>query len=573
MNAFKKLLLKYKISKTLIAIIILTLISFIIRLYNQPQIPYGFHRDEAGIAYSAYSILKTGKDEWGTTLPLHFKALGDYPPGIYNYLVSGSIFIFGLTEFAERFPAILIGALMIPISYIFIKKYFLDKKLALITSSLLVFTPWDIVQSRAGSEALTGLFFSLIGFILYKYWVNSKKKYHLFLTGIFYFLAIFSYNAIKLGLPLMQIILNYLLWKELDKRQKKISIFFNISLFVLVFFIVFSSSGTSMSFNNTSIFTNSSNTSFEVEFIREGIANVPIFITRIFSNKYVELVKSFIRNYFEYFSFSFLFDDLGFHKRYLVPKVGPLLLFNIPFIILGLIFFRDKFKNKRMYIFLILWILIAPLPAAITATDAPNLKRALFLFFPLTILTTQGIIYTIEYLNQYWHKILFTIFISVALLWNFGFFLKQYAIHTAYETVHHRSYGYKEVYEFTQNNKGDYSNVIFYEGIDTPHTYYLFYTKFPPTTYQQIPENEKRNLFSVNKKEVYLNEYIFRPGKCPDYSEILDNNLYVFNSGCLNETQLLSHVKVLKTVYTPDKLPIFVIVKYNENKELIKESI
>ena len=56
---------------------ILTLATFL-RLYRLKDNPAGFFCDEASIGYNAYSILTTGKDEWGQPWPLFFRAFGEY---------------------------------------------------------------------------------------------------------------------------------------------------------------------------------------------------------------------------------------------------------------------------------------------------------------------------------------------------------------------------------------------------------------------------------------------------------------------------------------------------------------
>jgi hypothetical protein len=38
-------------------------VGFLVRVIGQPTVPYGFHRDEAAIGYSAYSVLFTARDE------------------------------------------------------------------------------------------------------------------------------------------------------------------------------------------------------------------------------------------------------------------------------------------------------------------------------------------------------------------------------------------------------------------------------------------------------------------------------------------------------------------------------
>ena len=95
--------------QTLILIIILSL-SFILRIYQINSNPPGLTWDEASLGYNAYSILKTGKDEYGSFLPITLKSFGDYKPAVYAYLSLPFIAVLGLNELAVRLPSVLSSA-------------------------------------------------------------------------------------------------------------------------------------------------------------------------------------------------------------------------------------------------------------------------------------------------------------------------------------------------------------------------------------------------------------------------------------------------------------------------------
>jgi len=72
--------------------------------------------------YNAYSVLKTGRDEYGRFLPLTFESVGDFKNPFPIYSMIPSIAIFGLNEFSVRFPTALISTLSIPLFYFLFKK-------------------------------------------------------------------------------------------------------------------------------------------------------------------------------------------------------------------------------------------------------------------------------------------------------------------------------------------------------------------------------------------------------------------------------------------------------------------
>ena len=97
------------------------IIGSALRLINLGSVPQGFTWDEAALGYNAYSIIKTGRDEFGKFLPLIFKSFGDYKPGVYVYTAVPTIAVFGLSEFATRLPSALAGIMAIYSVYLLVK--------------------------------------------------------------------------------------------------------------------------------------------------------------------------------------------------------------------------------------------------------------------------------------------------------------------------------------------------------------------------------------------------------------------------------------------------------------------
>src|SRR3990167_8742234 len=76
-------------------IAILVLAGFL-RMYRLGDIPNGLYQDETAIGYNAYSILQTGKDEYGKTFPLYFQSFGDWKLPVYIYVTVPSVAFFGV---------------------------------------------------------------------------------------------------------------------------------------------------------------------------------------------------------------------------------------------------------------------------------------------------------------------------------------------------------------------------------------------------------------------------------------------------------------------------------------------
>src|SRR3989338_4260655 len=93
-----------KLRVSVLLTIVVVLGSFL-RLWQLGKNPPGFYSDEALYGYEAYSLLKTGRDQFGNFLPISIAGFGDYRPALYIYSTIPFIAIFGLTEFATRLPS------------------------------------------------------------------------------------------------------------------------------------------------------------------------------------------------------------------------------------------------------------------------------------------------------------------------------------------------------------------------------------------------------------------------------------------------------------------------------------
>ncbi len=162
-------------------------IAIIFRFYALGKIPLSLYWDEAAVGYNAYSILLTGKDEYGNLLPLLFRSFEDYKMPAYVYLTVIPVKLFGLTEFSIRFVSAFAGVIAVLLTYLLTRtlltQFFNSKILgeqsnaiALLASFLLAISPWHLQFSRTGFEAnvaltavLAGLYFFFKSFAHQKY--------------------------------------------------------------------------------------------------------------------------------------------------------------------------------------------------------------------------------------------------------------------------------------------------------------------------------------------------------------------------------------------------------------------
>ncbi len=105
------------LNKNIFFTFILVFLTLLLRLFLITKSPARLTHDEMSLGYNAYSVLKTGKDEWGHKLPLIFRAFGDYKLPAYIYSAIPFIATFGLNDFSVKLPSILSGILIVIFIY------------------------------------------------------------------------------------------------------------------------------------------------------------------------------------------------------------------------------------------------------------------------------------------------------------------------------------------------------------------------------------------------------------------------------------------------------------------------
>src|SRR3989304_8560257 len=109
-----------------IILIVCIFLSIFFNFYKQNDVPGCLNADEAAFGYNAYSILKTGRDEFGAFLPLRLQSFNDFKLPLYSYLSIPFIAFGGLDIFSTRLLNKLIGILFVPLVYLVV--YEISKK-------------------------------------------------------------------------------------------------------------------------------------------------------------------------------------------------------------------------------------------------------------------------------------------------------------------------------------------------------------------------------------------------------------------------------------------------------------
>ena len=546
-----------------IILFVILALAFALRVWGISTHPTGFTPDEASFGYDAYSLLKTGKDQWGSPWPLMLRSFGDFKLPLYAYLAMPSISIFGLNEFATRLPASLIGILAVFATYLLTKGMFGDERLGIIASALLAISPWHVPLSRGAFEAnLTVLFMTLGVWMFYKGITNKKW---LIGSAIAFGLNLFSYHSARLVTPIIIAALVFGYRRELNinnigsiKKYLSPLLLFLVFL-TIAFYGVFMGGGSRAAditiFNPTDKWMSVFDRRYEAVF-----AGLPIPLARIFSNKLVYLIDAFTNTYSTYLSPQFLFTlGPGEWTYGMVPGRGMLYLIELPFVLASL-WFSAKFglkKNKTLSLVLF-WILISIVPAALTKGPGYAANRAAVMMPAIQIFSAYGAMVIVKFLSSKVRGIFIGVYIMLFLV-SLIFFLEDYFFHQPSRGAEGMLFGRREALEFISQNEKDYKTILVSRSLSEPQIYVAFYNQWDPKSYQVETKDwlRYRDLglpFLDQLSEYRLGKYLFKNINYLDDSKIPG----VILVG--KPSEFPEYANPIKIIYYPNQSPSIYIV-------------
>ena len=460
-------------------------LAFALRFYEVTEIPPSLNWDEVSISYNSYSILKTGRDEWGQSFPLHFKAYGEYKLPAQVYLSIPGIWLFGLNELGIRITPVVYGTLTVLVTFFLGRALFQSTFVGFITALLLAVSPWHIQLTRASFESSLATFFVTLGMWLLVKGFRDQKWF--VISMIPFALSVFTYNAARIFTPLFLIIIFFIYRKTLIKFKKVVIlaiILFTIMLLPLTPFIL--SGERSARYKLVSI-TDDPGLIPRINENR-GASSFPYPLSRIIHNKVTYISFYFTKNYLAHFSPKFLFISGAPHKQHHVQNIGQLYLFQAPFLIIGMValfMLKQKFKGL-----LISWLFLAYIPVAATGDSIPHALRTLIAAPFYQLATAFGIYQVYLWLKGkefIWQRLAIILAVLILFILQFSGYLNNY--YKVYPLRYSRDwqYGYKQVVDFIGKHKDEYDLIVFTRHYGEPHMFTLFYLNYDPAKYQNDP--------------------------------------------------------------------------------------
>lgn len=414
-----------------IIFLVVILIAVVLRFYQLDKIPPGLIIDEASEGYNAFSILHTGRDRYGQSLPILFRSFGSFQAPLYTYLSVVPIYLWGNSIFSIHFVSALSGVVLVIITFILFANVKKRREIGLSASAafLVAVSPWAVFFSRIGTEASLGVtLFALSLLIFYL----SLSRFWLFPLASFALgLSTHAYYSERL-ISILFLIGFILLFRKSLLLKKKFLIL-GIILFTLTqipHLIIANSGALTRRLNQVEYFSNQffQSNSGSLRFVPLGR---PLFV-----------IREFLSQYLAYFSPKNLFFDPDPQAARSMPDLSVFYSWMIIPFIFGL---RSLVINRLSTIskMIILLVILAPIPASLTRDPFSSIRSIDFLW-GVTMIIALGVNYLLNFFSSIKFKAL--ILITIASLSFIQLYLSYFVL-LKYERSENYGFSYLELLE------------------------------------------------------------------------------------------------------------------------------
>ncbi|MEK7127693.1 MAG: glycosyltransferase family 39 protein, partial [Patescibacteria group bacterium] len=399
--------------------------------------------------------------------------------------------IFGLNEFAVRFPSALLGVGAVIMVFFLTRVILAESRIALLASLLLAISPWHLQFTRTAYETGSLAFFTTAGLLFFL--LGLKKKKWLVLSALFFGLELYLYQAAKVFVPLFAIIISIVYFK------KYLLIFWTVFIIFLIPILVLSvrKEGQLRAYG-VSIFQDviphQENLALKTQdWLRNDNKSAVIFHPEL-----LEYAPKVITNYFLHLSPQFFFGlNLGDKVNY-VANVGLMYLWELPFLLAGFCFLA---KAKKPFFVLLAWVLLAPIPASITNNLPSSIRTATFL--PgLQIITAIGLFNIVKKYKGIGYCVL------VIGLLGLLYFLHMLFVHAPILQAKNWYAGYKNMVLDSAELAPKYDRVLVSNKLDQTLNFYQFFLKYDPQKFLTVDGGRISGGYAENDN--HLANFYFR---------------------------------------------------------------
>jgi 4-amino-4-deoxy-L-arabinose transferase-like glycosyltransferase len=347
----------------LLAVSLLVVVSY---FYDVPRNPVGFFVDEASIAYNAHTVAESGKDEHGQTLPLYFRAFGEYKSPVYIYILSAIFWFTGPSELVARLLSAVMGLAAAMLFGMLAARLSGRRIAGLIVFLAAALTPWIFEVSRLVFEvAFLPLNLALFLLLLQRAAKSERWSWRICAgLGALLGLIVYTYSVGRLLAPLfalgLAVFFTRLRWRKVILTW----MIFGITLLPLAVFTLRHPGAMSARFKH-------------VTYIKPGDSRS-------------QIVVHFVKNYASSFSPRRWLLRGDPEPRHHLPGMGSLLVGAVLLAALGLLVVLLRYRQDAWWRFIVYGLLVSPIPAALTLDHFHTLRLIALPGF-LLVLTVPAI--------------------------------------------------------------------------------------------------------------------------------------------------------------------------------------
>ncbi|MFZ2199893.1 MAG: glycosyltransferase family 39 protein [Microgenomates group bacterium] len=481
----KEIKLFHKIS-FIFLIVVSTCIVVFLRFYALGSIPKGINVDEASYGYDAYSLLKTGKDMWGsrgTTL----KSFGDYKPAGLSYTLVPLVKHFGLSTLTTRLPSAIFGFLTLIVTFFIVQTLTSNHVVAFISSIVLGLSPWHFGLSRLFYEPNIGLFFiSCSIYFQLQYLKNNHKIKYLIISSIFVAIAGYYYSVLRyIGVGTLGIAVlvgGFHAYKQILKHCLIFGIVWALvalpylgDMFGVRGLVRLSQEGKLQEFGNVLVITENR----QMCYISSEHNSLIAQLCYALWNKPGEKLVNATRTYIELLSPKYLFLN-GYQKDVVPANNGAYIASLLPFFLVGIYIVLLRFKKNILFKYVLVSTLFAIIPVALAG--AQNIHRNVVGLYLVLMIIMIGVNETLCLMrNKSWKFALYPLILII--MWSQSRYLANYYYIFTRVQPEIWSSDTPDLMSWLGDHARE-QEISFYD-YDFGPLYYSFYNKLDPTSFQK----------------------------------------------------------------------------------------
>ncbi|MBN1889214.1 MAG: glycosyltransferase family 39 protein [Thermoflexales bacterium] len=504
-------------------IIAILCLATALRFADLERVPAALNVDEALNGYEAYSLLKTGRDEWGTPWPVLIRGFNDYRRPAIVYTAIPFVAMLGLSTFSIRATAATWGILTVLLTYC-LARDMVNKQAGLLAALMLAVSPWHVHFSRSGREAATAIFTIVLGLWCGWRWYKKRQAGWLIGAGVAFGLSFYTYNTTQAFTPLMLAVCGLIFARTLW-QHRHLSLATTAVLAVVSAPLLYAHTNTPYAQNRLDAVT-----VFE--------AGKP-------------LLQSFslvVRQWLGHFSPDYLFLHGDAHLVLHPAGFGQLYLVEAILLPLGALTMVLRQATRRAGLLLLAWLALGAVPAALTTQDmgSAHSLRGMLGVPAFAILSGQGFM---ALGNT--HRIkpsLRTIGLGALaglLALNAGIVLHHYFVIYPIQSALAYEYGIKQAVDYITIHEDEYDTIVLTDWISQPHIFAVYFQRYDPQRFQA----EANYGHKLSAKLKRWGKY--QAGDVEKLYSELEHGLFVARP------HMLEGVTPTLTIYHPDGSPAF----------------